>query len=129
MKNLYSEDFKHSFCEILGDVAKKDWAGEPDDHFTASLHLDKNRVAGALLLNGPALFREMTSDLLEKRATQTCRLASTPADVLIVQHCHHIVEAVRATPRAFAVLPHNPRRYCLIKGKDTYLILKTYGKL
>ena len=38
-------------------------------------------------------------------------------------------EAVRATLRAFAVAPNQPRRYCVIDGKSTYKILKAYDKL
>jgi hypothetical protein len=129
MRALSEEDVKKNFCEILGDIPKKDWGGEQDDHFTASLHLGEQRKTGAFLLKGPAQFREMTPDMLGKRADQIYRLSTTPADILIVQHCHQIGEAVRATLRAFAVIPHNPRHYCFIDGKDTYKIFKAYGKI
>ncbi len=129
MKNLPEETIKQHFCEILGDSPKKDWGGEFDDHFSASLHVGTRRITAAFLLKGPAQFREMTPDMLGKRADQIYRLASTPAELLIVQNSHHIGEAVRATLRAFAVTPHNPRHYCLIDGKDTYRVLKAYGRV
>jgi hypothetical protein len=37
--------------------------------------------------------------------------------------------AVRAMLRAFAVTPHDPRRYCLMDGKSTYRVLKAYATL
>jgi hypothetical protein len=86
-------------------------------------------LTAAFLLKGPANFREMTPDLLGKRADQIFRLSQSPAKLLIVQHCHQIGEAVRSTLRAFAVTPHNPRRYCLINGKETFSILKAYNKI
>jgi hypothetical protein len=129
MESLPEETVKAHLCEILGDVSRKDWAGERADHFSTAIHLGGRRVTAAFLLKGPARFREMTPDLLGKRADQIYRLAQTPAQLLIVQHCHTIGEAVRATLRAFAVAPHNPRWYCLIDGKDTYRILRAYGKL
>ncbi len=83
----------------------------------------------AILSWAYARFREMTPDLLGARADQIYRLQCTPAQLLIVQHCHQIGEAVRAMLRAFVVTPHNPRRYCLIDGKETYRILKAYGEI
>lgn len=129
MRSLSEQEVKRRLCAILGDLPKLDWAGEQDDHFAASLHLGAQQVTAAFLLKGPAQFREMTPDFLGARADQIYRLACTPAQMLVVQHCHHISEAVRATLRAFAVTPHNPRRYCLIDGKETYRILKAYGQI
>lgn len=129
MRALSEADVKRYFCEILAEVSRKDWGGELDDHFSADVHLGSQRVTAAFLLKGPAQFREMTVDLLGKRADQIFRLAQSPAHLLVVQHCHLIGEAVRATLRAFAVTPHNPRRYCLIDGSDTFRILKAYGRL
>jgi hypothetical protein len=91
--------------------------------------LGGKRLTAAFLLKGPANFREMTPDMLGRRADQIYRLAQTPANLLVVQHCHQIGEAVRATLRAFAVAPHDPRRYCLMDGHDTYRLLKACGKL
>ena len=129
MQTISEQAVKEAICEILKDVPKKDWGGELNDHFTTSTHLSGERVATAFLLKGPARFEEMTPRHLGKNADQICRLAMAPADLLIVQHAHNIGEAVRATLRAFAVNPANPRRYCLLDGKDTYKLLRAYGKL
>jgi len=127
MAKLSEDEIKTAFGKILGDATRKDWGGELADHFSSSVHLSNERITAAFLLKGPANFREMTPDMLGKRADQIFRLAQTPAQLLIVQHSHQIGEAVRATLRAFSVMPHNPRSYCLIDGKDTYKILRTYG--
>ena len=55
------------------------------------------------------------------------RLAAEPADVLILQHCHEIGSAVRATLRSFAVQPSRARRYCLIDGRDSFRLLTAYS--
>jgi hypothetical protein len=120
---------KLAFSQILGELTRKDWGGEQADHFSAGVRVGSERLTAAFLLKGPATFREMTPEMLGKRADQIYRLASTPAKLLVLQHAHAIGEAVRATLRAFAVSPAHPRRYCLIDGRDTYRILKAYGKL
>lgn len=132
MKGLPEKEVKERLAEILGDTVKKDWPGELNDHYSPSVHLGQKRHSSAFLLKGPAggkAFREMTPDLLGKRADQIFRLAQSPADILIVQHCHEIGEAVRATLRAFCATPHAPRRFCFIDGRDTYSIFKAYNKL
>ncbi len=129
MKSLPENSVKEKIAEILGDVTKKDWGGEQNDHYTSAITMGKSRTTAAFLLKGPARFEEMQPRHLGKNADQIYRLAACPAKLLIVQHCHDIGEAVRATLRAFAVTPHNPRHYCLIDGKDTYKLLKAYGKI
>lgn len=129
MRELPEEAVKKKLCELLDDIPKKDWGGEQADHYSASVHLAGKRTTAAFVLKGPAQFKEMTPALLGKQADQIYRLAQTPAQLLVVQHCHEIAESVRATLRAFAVAPHQPRRYCLIDGRDTYRILKAYRKL
>jgi hypothetical protein len=120
---------KQAICELLGDVPGKDWGGELNDHFASSIRLNGERATAAFLLKGPAQFCEMTPRHLGKNADQIYRLASSPAQVLVVQHAHNIGEAVRATLRAFSVNLASPRRYCLLDGRDTYRLLKAYGKL
>jgi hypothetical protein len=132
MRTTPEERVKTVFAELLADQPQTDWGGEECDHFTGSLHIDKTRVTAAFALKGPAAgkkFKPMTPSMLGKHGDQIYRLARTPARLLVVQHCHDILPSVRATLRAFAVTPHDPRRYCLIDGKDTYRILKAYGKL
>jgi hypothetical protein len=129
MSGLPEQRVKEAICELLNDEPKKDWSGELNDHFTSAMHLSGQRVTAAFLLKGPARFEEMKPSHLGKNADQIYRLSMSPADLLIVQHSHSIGEAVRATLRAFAVNPASPRRYCLLDGKDTYKLLKAYGKL
>ena len=129
MRVLPESEVKRHLADILGDLTKKDWGGEQNDHFTSSITLGNKRTTAAFLLKGPAKFEEMQPRHLGKNADQIYRLSACPASLLIVQHCHDIGEAVRATLRAFCVMPHNPRYYCLIDGKDTYRILKAYGKV
>ena len=119
MGQIPEQEVKKRLAEILADPIVKDWGGELADHFS-TIHLNGRATTAAFLLKGPTYFREMTPDILGARADQIYRLAQTPAQVLIVQHSHTIGSAVRATLRAFAVAPHNPRWYCLIEGKDTY---------
>jgi hypothetical protein len=129
MRAVPESAVKTAICELLGDTPQKDWGGEQNDHFAAALHLSGERATGAFLLKGPARFEEMTPRHLGKNADQIYRLAMSPAQVLVVQHAHSIGEAVRATIRAFAVNPASPRRYCCLDGRDTYRLLRAYGKL
>lgn len=127
MQQLSEDTVKRRICEILGDEPRKDWGGEWNDHF-ASIHIDGRQYKASFLFKGPARFREMKPSDLGKNADQIYRLSATPCDVMIIQHCHRIGEAVRATVQAFAAL--DPlRKYCLIDGQDTFRILKAYGKL
>jgi hypothetical protein len=98
--------------------------------YSAHLHIDGERVAGAFLLKGPAEFRPMTLNMLGKNNDQIVRLAQEPAELLVVQHCHDICPPVRATLRAFTIQPGTlDRRYCCIDGKDSLRILQAYDKL
>ncbi len=127
MKQVSEAAFKVCLASPLGDSVSKDWGGETSDYFTAHLHLQGRRVSAAFLLKGPAWFSPMTLNHLGKNNDQIYRLSQEPVDVLIVQHCHEITPAVRATLRAFAVQPSNPRRYSLIDGRDSLWLLQAYG--
>jgi hypothetical protein len=127
MKGITERAFKLCLASILGDAAGNDWGGETSDHFSANLHLGGRQLTAAFLLKGPAHFRPMTLNNLGKNNDQIVRLASEPADVLFVQHCHEVTPPVRKTLRAFAVQPGQPRRYCVIDGRDSLWLLKAYG--
>jgi len=126
MRSIKEKGFKQCLAKILHDDPKKDWGGETSDHYTTHLHLQQSRVTASFLLKGPSNFRPMTPVHLGKNGDQIYRLAQEPSQVLIVQHCHEITPAVRATLRAFAVQPFNPRRYCLMDGKDSLRLLHAY---
>ena len=129
MKDIPEREIKARFAELLHDHAGKDWGGEINDYYTAHLHVAGKRTDAAFIFKGPSVFREMKPKDLGKNGDQIFRLAQSPARLLILQHCHRVSEAVRATLRAFAVAPHDPRRYCVIDGEDTFKILTGYGKL
>ena len=129
MRITPEEEIKKKFCRLLGDLPRKDWGGELCDHLSENIHLDGVPISAAFVFKGPARFRPMTINLLGKSGDQLYRLAQTPANLLIVQHCHAFTEAVMATLRAFATSPINPRKYCFISGLNTYRILKAYDLL
>jgi hypothetical protein len=81
----------------------------------------------AFLLKGPAHFAPMGLNHLGRNNDQIYRLSSEPAEILIVQHSHEILQPVRATIRTFAVQPSRPRRYCLIDGRDSLRLLLAYN--
>jgi hypothetical protein len=128
MGNMSENSVKEKICEILGDIPKKDWGGELNDHFT-TLHINGIKHSVGFIFKGPSKFQEMKPSHLGKNADQIWRLNSTPCDIMIIQHCHMIGEAVKATVHAFASLSSTNRMYCLIDGRDTYKILKAYDKI
>lgn len=70
------------------------------------------------------------TDELGKNNDQIVRLSHEPASLLVVQHCHEILPAVRETLRAFAIQPGPlARRYCLMDGKDSLRLLTAYDLL
>jgi|ERR1700694_303160 len=132
MRERREQTVKDAITGLLGDIAYKDWGGEQCDHFSASIHVAGQRMTAGFVLKGPAggkNFKPLTPSMLGKHGDQIYRLAQTPARLLIIQHCHEIPPSVRATLQAFAVAAHDPRRFCIIDGKDTYRIMKAYGKL
>jgi hypothetical protein len=129
MRALPEAGVKENFAKLLADPTKKDWGGEMNDHFSASVTLGGRRRTAAFLLKGPTQFREMTMDMCGKRADQIFRLVHSGADISIVQHAHQIGEVVRGTLRSMTVFPGSARKYCVIDGKTTYRLFKAYGLL
>lgn len=127
MQKISEKAFKMCLAEILGDNPSNDWGGETSDHYTSHIHLNGRRKTAAFLLKGPARFAPMNLNHLGKNNDQIVRLAKEPAQVLFVQHCHDVGQAVRETLRAFSVQPGNPRRFCIIDGKDSLRLLKAYN--
>ena len=128
MQNVPEQIIKENFCKILVDIPKKDWAGELNDHFTSSLEHFNIKHEAVFLFKGPAgknKFREMRMKDLGKNADQIVRLFKTNASLIILQHCHQIGEDVRDTMDAFAF--KHEKKYCLIDGRDTYILFKAYN--
>jgi hypothetical protein len=130
MSKLPEHAVKQALASLLLEPTKKDWGGESDDHFSGNLTVGGRRRTAAFLLKGPTNFREMTLEMMGKRADQIYRLTRTDADIYIVQHSHLIGDAVRVTLRALTIYPGGDRKkYCVLDGLNTYRILKAYGKL
>lgn len=129
MREISERAFKQCLGELLGDSVVADWGGEQSDHFTSHLHLGGKRHSAAFLLKGPARFSPMGLNHLGKNNDQIYRLSAEPAELLVVQHCHDVLPAVRATLRAFAVQPGQSRRYCVIDGRDSLRLLQAYDKV
>lgn len=129
MKGVSENAFKQCLATILGGETPKDWGGETSDFYSAHLHIKGKRTTGAFLLKGPARFAPMNLAHLGKNNDQIVRLASEPAQILFVQHCHEILSPVRETLRVFSVQPCRARRYCLIDGRDSLRLLLAYDLL
>ena len=126
MRNIKETVLKSCLGKILSESTPKDWGGEMSDFFTSHLHLNGKRVKAAFLLKGPAKFSPMTLSHLGKNSDQIVRLSKEPADILILQHCHDILPVVIETLKVFATQPSNPRRYCVIDGRESLRLLNAY---
>jgi hypothetical protein len=128
MAKVRESAFKQCVAEVLGDAVAKDWGGERSDHFTSRVHLRGRRLNAAFLFKGPGKgFGPMHMTHLGKRGDQLYRLQSEPADLFVLQHCHDITPPVLAHLRSLIVQPSNPRRYCVIDGRDSFRLLQAYG--
>lgn len=130
MKTLSEATVKQYISEIIGESnIKKDWGGETNDLFTKNLHINGKQVRAAFILKGPAAFHEMSIKDLGKQGDQIVRLFNSPADLLVLQHCHYIKAEVERNMEAFSSTFYNVRRYLILDGVETYELLKAYGKI
>ncbi len=130
MSQVPEQSVKEVFASLLAEPTKSDWGGESDDHFSGNVVVGGRRRTAAFLLKGPSKFREMTLEMMGKRADQLYRLTRTDAEIYVVQHSHLIGDAVRATLRALTIYPGGrTKKFCVIDGPATYRILKAYGKV
>ncbi len=129
MQQIQEQAFKQCLAEILGEEAGKDWGGETSDHYSSHLTLSGARHTAAFLLKGPSSFKPMGLNHLGKNNDQIVRLASEPASLLVVQHAHEVLPAVRETLRVFAVQPGRARRYLVMDGRDSYRLLVAKNRL
>lgn len=122
---------KETLARTLGEpVIPNDWGGESSDLWTTRLRVGTKSHTAAFLLKGPAggsLARPMTIAMLGRNGDQLQRLASTPAEVLVLQHCHEIRPEVVGMLRSLASDFRNVRRYLILDGYDTYAILSARG--
>ncbi|MDF2432174.1 MAG: hypothetical protein JWP44_1805 [Mucilaginibacter sp.] len=129
-KTIREKEIKQYLAEIIAESdVDKDWGGEQSDLFTTHLHVDGQRLIAAFVLKGPSKFHKMQMKDLGKNGDQITRLFDEPADIFILQHCHHIASSVIKTMDAFANQINRPRKYCIINGIDTLRLFKAYHKL
>ncbi|GAA5124744.1 hypothetical protein GCM10023339_46740 [Alloalcanivorax gelatiniphagus] len=129
MRSVPERTVKETLARVLGEpVIPKDWGGEQSDLWTTRLRVDDRDHTAAFLLKGPAggaYSRPMTIAMLGKNGDQLQRLASTPAEVLVLQHCHEIRPEVVAMIRSLASDFRSVRRYMVLDGYDSYSILQS----
>jgi hypothetical protein len=106
-----------------------DWGGEINDLYTSRLMVDGRQESAAFLLKGPARFSPMTIAHLGQNGDQLTRLARSPADVLVLQHCHEIRQEVISYLQDTASNFRHVRRYLVLDGYDTYRLLFAVGEL
>ena len=130
LRHVPEEAVKHWFAEIIGEPdVPKDWGGEQYDLWTRHLTIQGERVRTAIAFKGPAAFHPMQIADLGKNGDQIQRLAHSPADLLVVQHCHSISSSVEHMLRLIATTPGHLRRYTLIDGYTTVAILRHFEYL
>lgn len=130
LREVSEQQVKEWFADIIGEPEiPKDWGGEEYDLWTTRMSIAGAPVRAAIAFKGPAKFHPMTIADLGKNGDQITRLAKTTADLLVVQHCHAITSQVDHMLNAYAMDPHNPRRYAMIDGYQTLRILRHFGHL
>ena len=61
MRSLSEEQVKNSITRLLREQSKRDWGGEPDDHYSGNVSIGGRRKTAAFMFKGPGTgFREMT---------------------------------------------------------------------
>lgn len=127
---LPEENVKNAFAEIIGEYfVSKDWGGERSDLFTSRLTVDGQPTTAAFIFKGPSVSGTMHPKHMGKQGDQLIRAFDEAADLIVVQHCNQIANSVVRMAESLAYDLRRPRRYCIIDGADTALILKAYGKL
>jgi hypothetical protein len=128
MRTVPEAEVKRVLARLIGEpVVPKDWGGEQSDLWTARLKVAGRSYTAALLLKGPAggaKWKPMTITMLGKNGDQLQRLASAPAEILVVQHCHQIRPEVVSMVESLASDMRNPRHFMVIDGYDTYALLR-----
>jgi hypothetical protein len=121
---------KETFGQILGlSTVPADWGGEHSD-LVADISIGGVSARAAFAFKGPGGKPgpwTLYPANMGKRGDQAVRLFAEQADVMIVQHCSIIAEAVRHIMEALAT--SKQRRYMLIDGDWTVRILKKAGLL
>lgn len=131
MRTLAEAEVKQALAALIGEpTIPKDWGGEQHDLWTTRLRLEGRGHSAAFVLKGPAggsMWRPMTIAMLGKNGDQLQRMASSPAEVLVLQHCHEIRPEVVSMLESLASDMRNPRRYMVIDGYHSYALMRAAG--
>jgi len=131
LREVPEQRVKEAFASIIGEpTVPNDWGGEQFDLWTTrGVSVDGRPLRSAFMFKGPARFHPMTIADLGKNGDQIDRLFQTPADLVVVQHCHSITAPVINMLKTYATHPRNFRRYMTIDGFETIRILRHFGHL
>lgn len=130
MHAMAEADVKSALARIVGtDFVDRDWGGERSDLVTNNLLVRGKQTSAAWLLKGRSVQGPMRIPHLGKNGDQVERLASEPAELLVVQHNHQITSAVTNLLTAFAYDLRNPRRFMTLDGEHTAMILRDFDEL
>lgn len=129
MRTIPEATVKTTIAALLGEpTIPKDWGGEQSDLFTMRLRIAGRSHSAAFVFKGPAggsMWKPMTIGMLGKNGDQLQRLASSPAEILVLQHCHEIRPEVVSLLESLASDMRNVRRFMVIDGYDTYALMRT----
>jgi hypothetical protein len=130
LKAVPERRVKEVLAQLLGEQSvPSDWGGEINDLYTSRLMVDGSQESAAFLLKGPARFSPMTIAHLGQHGDQLTRLTRSPAEVLVLQHCHEIRQEVLSYLQDTASNFRHVRRYLVLDGYDTYRLLVAVGEL
>ena len=131
MRSIPEADVKKALATLIGEpTVPKDWGGEQHDLWTTRLRLEGRGHTAAFVLKGPAggsMWRPMTIAMLGRNGDQLQRMASSPAEVLVVQHCHEIRPEVVSMLESLASDMRNPRRFMVIDGYHSHSLMRAAG--
>jgi hypothetical protein len=121
-------EIKAAFAEIIGEpFVTPDWGGETSDLSTSRLTMAGTPLSAAFAFKGPGLKGTLQISGMGKNGDQALRLAHESVDLYVIQHHGPIAAAVRNLMSALART--NQRRFMVIDGETTAIILREYDKL
>ncbi|WP_024287145.1 hypothetical protein [Cellulomonas sp. KRMCY2] len=130
VNNMREDVVKDALAAIIGSpFVPKDWGGERSDLSTNNLLVSGQQTSAAWLLKGRSVKGTMQIAHLGKNGDQIERLATEPVELLVVQHNDAISAPVVHMAETFAYDMRNPRRFMIMDGLATAMILRDYGHL
>lgn len=128
VKAMSEEEAKTAFAEIVGEpFVPNDWGGETSDLSTARLMMGGEPLSAAFAFKGPSVRGKLQISRMGKNGDQALRLVHESVDLYVVQH--HDAVAAEVKNLLSALARANQRRFMVIDGEATALILREYGHL